>query len=82
MKRIIRSLIAALAIGVLAAFTLWPSMGIAQDARDAKAMAALKDQTAKLGAQSPRKERGVGFGRLLAKGLPNEQGVPRGGCNV
>jgi hypothetical protein len=48
MKPIVRSLIAALAIGVLTA--LWPSMGSAQDARVAKAMAALKDQTAKLGA--------------------------------
>jgi hypothetical protein len=50
MKPIIRSLIAALAIGVFAASMLWPSMGSAQDARDVKAMAALKDQTAKLGA--------------------------------
>ena len=49
MKPIIRSLIAALGIGVFAASTLWPTLGSTQDTRDAKAMAALKVQTAKLG---------------------------------
>ena len=39
-----------LAVGFLAAPVLMPSDGIAQDARVAKSMAALKDQTAKLGA--------------------------------
>jgi Cache 3/Cache 2 fusion domain len=49
MKRIIRSLIAALATGIFAASTLWPSMGSAQDARDVKAMEALKAETGKQG---------------------------------
>jgi len=39
-----------LAVGFLATPMLMPSTGIAQDARVAKSMAALKDQTAKLGA--------------------------------
>jgi Cache 3/Cache 2 fusion domain len=39
-----------LAVGFLATPMLTPSAGNAQDARDAKAMAALKDQTGKLGA--------------------------------
>src|SRR6476620_6923371 len=39
-----------LAVGLLATPILMPSVGNAQDARVAKSMAALKDQTAKLGA--------------------------------
>ena len=39
-----------LAVGFLAALVLMPSDGVAQDARVAKSMAALKDQTSKLGA--------------------------------
>ena len=39
-----------LAVGFLATPVLMPSEGIAQDARVAKSMAALKDQTSKLGA--------------------------------
>jgi hypothetical protein len=39
-----------LAVGILAAPVLMPSDGVAQDARVAKSMAALKDQTSKLGA--------------------------------
>ena len=39
-----------LAIGFLATPLLMPSIGNAQDARVAKAMAALKDKTTKLGA--------------------------------
>jgi hypothetical protein len=39
-----------LAVGFLATPVLMPSDGNAQDARVAKSMAALKDQTAKLGA--------------------------------
>ena len=39
-----------LAVGFLATPMLMPSAGIAQDARVAKSMAALKDKTAKLGA--------------------------------
>jgi hypothetical protein len=64
MKSIVPSLIAAsaavtslvkkamlvLAVGFLATPMLMPSAGNAQDARCAKAMAALKDQTGKLGA--------------------------------
>jgi hypothetical protein len=49
MKPTISNLIAALAMGVLAAFTVWSSMGSAQEARDATAMAALKAETGKLG---------------------------------
>ena len=39
-----------LAVGLLATAVLIPSVGNAQDARVAKSMAALKDQTTKLGA--------------------------------
>src|SRR4249919_3517926 len=39
-----------LAVGFLATLVLMPSESIAQDARVAKSMAALKDQTSKLGA--------------------------------
>ena len=39
-----------LAVGLLATPVLIPSVGNAQDARVAKSMAALKDQTTKLGA--------------------------------
>jgi hypothetical protein len=56
MKLKVRSLIAApvavlvLAAALLATLVLVPSIGNAQDARVAKSMAALKDETAKLGA--------------------------------
>jgi hypothetical protein len=56
MKPKVRSLIAApvavfvLAAALLATLVLVPSIGNAQDARVAKSMAALKDETAKLGA--------------------------------
>jgi hypothetical protein len=49
-----------LALGFLATLGLMPSVGIAQDARVAKTMAALKDQTAKLGAPKVAGKDGVG----------------------
>ena len=53
-----------LALGFLATLLLMPSIGNAQDARVAKAMAALKDKTTKLGAPLMEKMRSAA-GMLL-----------------
>jgi len=53
-----------LAVGFLATPVLMPSDGNAQDARVAKSMAALKDQTTKLGAPKIEGQDPVG-GRML-----------------
>ena len=52
--------ILALAVGLLATPMLMPSAGNAQDARVAKSMAALKDQTAKLGAPKIEGKEAIG----------------------